>query len=192
MTIQPLKLKLSKKEFTDYVQKVDYKQWKPIGCVMHNTYRPDLAMVDDYVAGKNLNGKNDGLKTWPMPQLIDNWWQNYIRMKWNAGPHLFIYRDGIYVATPLDHRGTHSPSYNGAYYGVELIGDYERETLPDDIKYNTIHALKVLFQHLKMTPTELTLKFHREDPKTTHKCPGKNFPDKQQWLNWIKEYNIYA
>lgn len=193
MTIAPLKNGYTKDQFTDYVNSVvanQMKVWRPRGCVLHNTFLPNLAMVDDYLAGTNVHGRNAKLKKWTFDQLIDNWWQSYIKMKWAAGPHLFINRDKIWTATPLWMKETHSPSYNSTHWGIEMVGDFDTEAFPDDIRDNTIHAMACLYAMVGHSPADQPDGFHRhgDDPRTSHKnCYGKNAGLKSTWIKAIKE-----
>jgi hypothetical protein len=185
MTIEPIKKKVSPEEITKMVKA---SPWKAKGVVLHNTWLPGLKMVEDYLAGSNRNGKNPKLKKYTEGQLIDNWWVSYKRMKWAAGPHLFIFPTGIFIATPLSMRGTHSPSFNATHYGVEMIGEYDSEELPYTIKMLTAQTLQCLFKGIGVSATNETLKFHGEDPRTSHKgCPGKNARNKNMWLTLIKD-----
>jgi hypothetical protein len=186
VTIEPIKQKVSYEELKEILKTAKW-EWKPNGVVLHNTWLPDLAMVQDYLAGTNKNGKNPKLRKYSEGQLIDNWWVSYKRNKWFSGPHLFIFPTGIWIASPLHIRGTHSPSFNKTRFGVEMIGEYDKEVLPESIKTYTAQALKALLDHMKLEPTEQTLKFHGEDPRTSHKgCPGKNARNKKMWLDLIK------
>jgi hypothetical protein len=80
------------------------------------------------------------------------------------------------VFTPLTVSGTHSPSWNKTALGIEMLGDYEREAFDSGrglkVRQNTVCALATLCAILGIDPN--TLKIHREDPLTTHACPGKN------------------
>jgi hypothetical protein len=196
MTIEPIKKKVTPAELDKVL--VGIPRGKPFvdgrvpqGVILHNTWLPNLAMVEDYIAGKNTHGKNPKLSKISEGQLIDNWWVSYKRMHWYSGPHLFIFPTGIFIATPLHIRGTHSPSFNSSHYGVEMVGEYDKEQLPYTIKKLTIDALTCLFRHLGVQATEETLKFHGEDPRTSHKgCPGKNARNKLMWITEInKELN---
>ncbi len=183
MTIEPLRKKVTPDEI---LKAVKDSPWKAKGVVLHNTWLPGLKMVEDYLAGSNRNGKNPKAKKYTEGQLIDNWWVSYKRMNWAAGPHLFIFPTGIFVATPLSQRGTHSPSFNGTHYGVEMIGEYDTEELPFTIKKLTGDALQALFKGMGIVATDTTLKFHGEDPRTSHKgCPGKNARNKSMWLEMV-------
>jgi len=97
-------------------------------------------------------------------------------MKWPAGPHLFVDDKQIWVFTPLTVSGTHSPSWNKLALGMEMLGDYDKEAFDSGrglkVRKNTVPALATLSAILGIDPH--TMRLHREDPLTTHACPGKN------------------
>ena len=97
---------------------------------------------------------------------------------WHGGPHLFVDQTGIWVFNPLDRPGVHSPSWNRTSWGVEMLGDYETEPFDSGegllVRENAVAALGALFRRLGVPPDDARFKLHREDPKTTHLCPGKN------------------
>lgn len=176
MTVAPLKLAFTPEEFTAYVHGLGRMEWNPSAVTIHNTFAPNLAQVDGYLAAQK----------WTESQLIDNWWQSYIKMGWYSGPHLFIFRDKIWVATPLTLRGTHSPSFNKSHFGIEMIGDYSKEILPDSIRKLAVHGAAVLLNKIGVPAESKSVAFHGEDPRTTHKgCPGKNVGSKEQWISAI-------
>ena len=136
------------------------------------------------VAGKA--GAYLAAKKWNEGQLIENWWTSYRQKAWKSGPHIFIFPTKIYVATPLDVRGTHSPSYNLNYWGVEICGDYSHEILPANMRMMTERVLKAFYRQLGFAANGDNLKYHGEDPKTTHHfCPGQNIGPKASWLKAI-------
>ena len=155
MTIAPLKIGFTPDEFTAYVKKLGRLEWP----VNH-------------------------FQVWHVPeQLIENWWTMYRQKGWYSGPHIFVFRDKIYVATPLTLRGTHSPSFNKDHFGIELLGDYSKEILPDSIRSMGVHTAAVLLNKIGAHATMKTVKFHGDDPKTTHRgCPGKNVGTKADWI----------
>ncbi len=179
MTIDPLKKGYTPEEFTAYMDKEKPKKFGTtpiVGVTLHNTWMPDLKRVQGY-----LNSKK-----WTPEQLIDNWWVSYRKMKWYSGPHIFIFPEKIYVATPLNVRGTHSPSYNKNYWGIEIIGNYDTEILPPQMRKLAVHTAATMFKTLGVTATNINFRFHGEDPKTTHKnCPGKNIAPKSKWIEEI-------
>jgi hypothetical protein len=145
-------------DFATYVQTVQLLSWRPQFVVLHNTYIPTLA---DW---HNIPGEQRMLNL-----------QTYYRdtQHWSAGPHLFVADDLIWVFTPLDTPGVHSPSWNAISWGVELVGDYSSEDFDPGVQDNAASALAALHALAGIPPD--TLKLHKEDPKTTHKnCPGAN------------------
>jgi hypothetical protein len=69
----------------------------------------------------------------------------------------------------------HSPSWNRLSWGVEMVGNYSIEAFDAgsgaEVAANTVAALAGLHRRLGLAPA--ALKFHREDPRTTHReCPG--------------------
>lgn len=143
-------------EFADYVRTLTFNQWRPQFVVVHNTGDPTFADWHSIPTEKRLAGL-----------------ESYYRddQKWSAGPHLFVADDKIWVFTPLTTSGVHSPSWNHVAWGVEIVGDYDHEVLRTDVRANAISALTTLHEALGLDP--LTLRLHKEDPKTTHTyCPG--------------------
>lgn len=145
-------------EFKDYVQTVHLITWRPQFTVLHNTYIPKLADWHDVPGERRMRNL-----------------QSYYRdaQRWSAGPHLFVADDLIWVFTPLDTPGVHSPSWNAISWGVELVGDYSAEQINSAVQANAASALAALHALAGLHPD--ALKLHKEDPKTTHKnCPGLN------------------
>lgn len=157
-------------DFQSYLTTVHLDVWRPQFAVVHNTQLPKLS--DWHKKPGDLH----------MQDL-----QNYYRdtMRWSAGPHLFIADDLIWVFTPLNTPGVHSPSWNGISWGVELVGDYDIEPLSDGTRENAVIALASLHALARLDPQGLRI--HKEDPKTTHTyCPGKNIV-KADFIQWITQ-----
>ncbi len=145
-------------DFRQYVDDLNFSNWRPQFVVVHNTSAPRLSQWHST----------------PGAQRMQNL-QSYYRdqMKWSAGPHLFVADDLIWVFTPLTTSGIHSPSWNAISWGVEIVGEYEDEIFGGQIKSNSVEALTSLHQKLGLDPQHL--RFHKEDPLTTHKsCPGRS------------------
>jgi hypothetical protein len=145
-------------EFAAYVQTVALQSWRPQFVVVHNTGSPRLDQWHS-VSGADR-----------MQNL-----QHYYRdvQKWSGGPHLFVADDLIWVFTPLNVPGVHSPSWNEISLGMEMVGDYSAEAFDPRVKANAIAALTALHERFGLNVK--LLRFHNEDPLTTHKdCPGKN------------------
>jgi hypothetical protein len=145
-------------QFDEYVSTVSFGAWRPQFVVLHNTAVPKLSdwhSVSGADRMRNLANFNQNIQ------------------HWSAGPHLFVADDLIWVFTPLNVAGVHSPSWNSISWGVEMVGDYQVEAFDAQVRDNVAAALASLHAILGLDPN--TLHFHKEDPKTTHKtCPGDN------------------
>src|SRR6516225_6793718 len=144
-------------DFDGYVSTVSLVSWQPEFIVLHNTAIPTLSdwhSVPGEVRMRNL--------------------ESYYRdeLHWSAGPHLFVADDLIWVFTPLNVPGVHSPSWNSISWGVEVVGNYAVEWFDSAVRDNAMSALASLHAIVGLDPN--TLRLHKEDPKTTHDCPGKN------------------
>lgn len=158
--------------FASYVASLKFGAWRPRFVVVHNTSAPDTRTWQGWQARK--------------PPISDEkWMQNLVgyyrdEQHWSAGPHLFVTPGAINVFSPLTGPGTHSPSWNAISWGVETVGEFERDKFEGPIRTNLIAALAVLHAAvgLQPRPYELGVRglhFHKEDKATTHKsCPGRN------------------
>ena len=144
-------------EFDHYIATVQFSVWRPQFVVLHNTAVPKLSNWHDVPGSARMRGLAD-------------FYQN--QQRWSAGPHLFVADDFIWVFTPLNVSGVHSPSWNSISWGVEMVGDYEVEPFDASVRANTLDALASMHATLGLDPS--TLKLHKEDPLTTHNCPGTN------------------
>jgi hypothetical protein len=148
-------------EFEAYCHKLQWTSWRPSFIVIHNTGSPTLAQ------------RPQGFNASHMKNL-----EKYYRdeKKWSAGPHLFVDDNKIWVFTPLTVSGVHSPTWNKLSLGVEMLGDYEKEVFDtgrgQKVRRKTVVALATLNAVLGLDPGKMRL--HKEDPETTHNCPGKN------------------
>jgi hypothetical protein len=144
--------------FAQYVGTLTLTNWRPQFVVVHNTSAPRLSQWHSTPGSQRMLN-------------LENYFKN--QLGWSAGPHLFIADDFIWVFTPLTTSGVHSPSWNAISWGVEIVGEYEQETFAGPIKSNVIDALAILHQCLGIDPAGM--RFHKEDPRTTHRtCPGRN------------------
>src|SRR5450755_2104877 len=84
-------------DFDTYVASVVLTAWRPHFVVLHNTASPKLSQWHSVAGLQRM-------------QNLQNYYQN--TMHWSAGPHLFVADDLIWVFTPLNVSGIHSPSWN--------------------------------------------------------------------------------
>ena len=159
-------------DFSHYVDTVQFNLWRPRFVVVHNTSAPDLKTYANW-------------QTRAKPVTDEQWLlnlQGYYRDEqgWSAGPHLFVTPKSICAFTPLNVPGTHSPSWNSISWGVETVGEFERDPFDNGVRDNLVGALAVLHQKAGLSPLPYQvgahgLHFHKEDVHTTHKtCPGRN------------------
>jgi len=143
--------------FQQYVDTVAFDTWRPQFVVLHNTAAPTLANWHSVPGETRMRN-------------LESFYRDV--QQWSAGPHIFVADDLIWVFTPLNVSGIHSPSWNSISWGVEMVGDYEVEPFSPAVKSNAVSALATLHGAVGLDPT--TLKLHKEDPRTTHNCPGSN------------------
>jgi peptidoglycan hydrolase-like protein with peptidoglycan-binding domain len=118
-------------------------------------------------------------------QRVINLAHYYKTKGWPTGPNLIAIYDRVYVGTPLAYAGTNSPGFNGKGLGVEVEGDYDGTHDPTKgdglVAWTTAAwAFAELSEWLNIPINNDKLKLHKEDPKTTHDCPGKLV--KKPWL----------
>jgi hypothetical protein len=151
----------SAKQFDSYCHELQWNAWRPSFIVLHNTGIPSLAQRPSGFTLQHI--KN-----------LEAFYRD--TQKWKAGPHLFIDDKTIWVFTPLTVSGTHSPSWNKEAIGIEMLGNFETESFSTgrglQVRKNAVNAIATLCGILGLNPN--SMKLHREDPLTTHACPGKN------------------
>jgi len=150
--------------------------WRPRGVVLHNTGTMKWPGV---VNGKDILPE----------QRLDNMTVDWRNRKFPSGPHLVIAPDGmIWCAWPLWRAGTHSPSWNNTHWGIETVGDWNKEKPTEAMIRATAIASAGLLAMLGHPVSSETVKFHKDDPGTSHKaCPGPNFGTKASWLKSVTE-----
>lgn len=158
-------------ELRSYLTTLPTGTWSPRFVVVHNTSAPDLRLyTQDWLHRKNWTGE----------QWMRNLRDYYTGKGWPGGPHLFVAPDKIWLLNPLWKPGVHSPSWNKISWGVETVGEFEREPFDGAIRANLVGALAELHRHADLDPADYRLgvrglHFHKEDSATTHRtCPGRN------------------
>ena len=145
-------------EFKDYVATLSFGDWRPQFAVVHNTSEPRLTQWHSHPGEERMRN-------------LECYYRE--QQKWSGGPHLFVADDLIWVFSPLTGPGVHTPSWNAISWGIEMVGEYDEEIFNSGVRENVVDALAAL--HLWRGIDPETLRFHKEDPRTTHThCPGKN------------------
>lgn len=162
--------KLTKTEFLAYVGAKDFGTIPPKEIVLHHTWKPTI-------------------ETWAGERTIQALKTYYEGLGWDAGPHIFVAPDGIWLFTDMARVGIHAGAGNAVwekngqtlrgYYqpnaklvtysiGVEVVGNYDEKIWSDETRDLTLFCLSTLKNRLGLTTNEIT--FHRDySPKT---CPG--------------------
>jgi hypothetical protein len=161
-------------QFREHVAALEFTTWRPSFMTLHNTAAPTLEQWKAYPAEKRI--KN-----------LEAYYRD--QMGWSAGPHAFVAHDKIWLFTPFNTPGVHTPSWNGTALGIELVGDYARED--DDrgdgfkAKMNCVAVFGELHMRLGLNPD--SIKLHKEDPRTDHDCPGKDI-EKAEFIELVRQY----
>lgn len=177
-----VKQPFTQEQFRVYVNSMVWNRWRPSRVVWHNTGAPSLAQWIKSARDDAAKGLTPGMSR---IRSLENFFKS--NQGWSGCPHLFIANDFIWVMNRLDSAGVHSPSFNSTAIGIEMIGDFSTED--DDagvglaVKNNTIFATAMLCEALGLEPTDGqrvggaftgTIFLHKQDPRTTHDCPGKD------------------
>lgn len=108
---------------------------------------------------------------------------------WSAGPHLFVDEDQYFGMTPFSDRGVHAVSFNGTSVGIEVLGNYDEE---DPLTgrglacwKNAAAAGAAVLARLGVPISKASVKFHRDDPRTSKSCPGRRVT--KEWLIGLME-----
>jgi hypothetical protein len=157
-------------EFLAYLEGLRFGAWRPKFVTMHHTGAPSLATWQEWQRRAK-------------PVSDEQWLRNlaayYGGLGWSAGPHFFVTPKHICVLSDPVKRGVHAVSFNAMSWGVEVVGDFDRERLAGDYKDFVASALAAMFLALDAKPQpyrfrDCGLHFHRDDPKTKKTCPGQS------------------
>lgn len=148
-------------EFEARMKDFEKGSWQPQFIVLHNTAVPTLADWPKVIGTLRMAG-------------LENYYKN--DQKWSGGPHLFVAPEGVWEFNDLRQPGVHSPSWNRIALGVEMVGDFDHESFASGagllVRSNAVRAVAALSLAYGLDTS--TMRLHREDPQTTHHCPGNN------------------
>lgn len=167
-----VKRAFKQEEFAKYVKDLPLAKWRPNKIVWHNTAAPSLAQ---WIKSAKADGDRGLVSGISRIQSLEAFFKD--NNHWSGCPHLFVANDFIWVMNQLTAPGVHSPSWNSTSIGIEMIGDFAVED--DDageglkVKNNTIFATAILCSAFGLEPSTAIF-LHKQDPKTTHDCPGKD------------------
>jgi len=106
-------------------------------------------------------------------------------LEWNERNHRYTWRTG----RPIDEAGAHCRGSNARSIGVCLAGNYMTENLDADQLRALSYMLALLCQGHGLDP-DAAVKFHREMPRASTACPGKDVMD--WWGEIIRVTNSFA
>ena len=154
MTFLATPLALTAVEFSAYVEKLHWANWRPQFLVLHNTAEPNLAQWIHSGLGKTAGA-----------QRVKNL-NHYYKTEegWHSGPQIFVAPDFIWVACDLEADGVHASCYNRVSIGVEMVGDFATEPFDSGdgakVRDNAVACLaalhKVLHWQAYRDPEDLT------------------------------------
>jgi hypothetical protein len=160
--------------FEDYCTSITWENWRPSFIVLHNTAIPSLAQRPNGLTIEHLHN-------------LEAYYRD--TKGWSGGPHLFIDDFQIWAFTPLTVPGVHSPSWNSVSLGIEMLGDFENESFTTgrglNVRKNAIATISILTSRLGLDIEKF--KLHKEDPLTTHACPGKGVR-KLEIIHEVEDY----
>lgn len=167
--------RMTRKEFADYLDSLKFSTFNPTFVTLHHTASPSLAQ------------RPNGFSQQHLLNLL-SYYQN--TLGWNGAPHVFIddQSDGIIVFQRMDKRGVHAVSFNSKSWGIEMLGYYDYESFDTGrgavVRDNAMQALAIMCKRLHVNAD--TIKFHRDDPKTSKTCPGMKVK-KSYVVNTVQE-----
>jgi hypothetical protein len=170
---------MTQEEFVRHVEGLDFPPPQPTRIFLHHTWKPTQA---------DWRGHNTimAMKAYyERKHWVDSQGQEH--EGWDAGPHLFIAEDGIWLFSDLAHDGVGVYGQNYRSRHIEMVGNYDEKLPSGPILENTIVALGVLHERLGLDIRKLS--FHRDF--STKTCPGSKVA--KDWIiplvaKWIEEY----
>lgn len=164
-------------EFSDYVQLIPIGSWAK-SVTVHHTYSPDL---------------EDRPEGWKLSHMENLRYYYSNVLGWSAGPHLFVDEEKIFGLSSLYSKGVHAKSFNSSSIGIEALGNYDVEDNKTGrgkkVWLLTAIAVAILLKRLHLRPSNKTVLFHREDPKSNKTCPGSRV-EKEWFLSLVNDaYN---
>ena len=157
-------------EFLDYLDDIKFGAWRPQFVTVHHTGAPTLKNWYDWQNRK-------------VPVTDEQWLRNLAayygnELGWSAAPHFFFTPEHYCVLSPPEKRGVHAASFNGLSWGVEMVGNFDTEAFPYELRTRYVAGLACLHiaTGLKVLPYQRGVQgmhFHRNDPKTSKTCPGR-------------------
>lgn len=166
--------KWTAEQFEKYIQTVKLGWANSV--TVHHTASPSLAQRPQGWLSSHLSN-------------LKHFYQRVL--KWSRGPHLFTDEDEIWGMSSLWERGVHAVSFNKDSIGIETLGNYDTEDPTSGRGLQcwtmTAAATAIILKRMGREPNENTVKFHRDDPRTSKTCPGRKV-QKRWFLDLVRAY----
>jgi hypothetical protein len=148
--------------FSEYVRTLNLS-WAE-GITIHHTASPDHQQRPKGLIIQHIRN-------------IQDFYQRAPR-RWSSGPHLFTDEDQIFGMSSLERPGVHARSFNKTHIGIEVLGDYDYVDPKTDERgrqcwRTAARAAAILIARSGLSVDSIN--GHRDDPRTSKTCPGKNF-----------------
>lgn len=154
---------LNKKEFESYIEKKEVRR-KIDKIILHHTW--------------------DTVEQWEKGEVSISYYKEMYEEKgWQAGPHLFVSPEGIWLFTDIAHKGRHANQGNIGSIGIEIVGRYDKKLPSGKVWRNAKAVLKILLERFNLKFKDIH--FHREyNPQKS--CPGRAIT--KRWItNQLEE-----
>lgn len=171
----------------------DREAWREyIAALAPSTFAWADSITVHHTASPSLAQRPQGWKIQHMRNLKHFYGKE---LGWGSGPHLFTDEDQVFGLSSLYRRGVHARSFNSHSIGIEALGNYDFEPCEhgrgEEVWRMTAFVVAVLLKRMGLQPTEETVLFHRDDPKTSKTCPGK-LVEKEWFLDMVKGHSDRA
>jgi len=100
---------------------------------------------------------------------------------WEAGPHLFVAEDGIWLFSDIAHDGVGVAGHNYQSRHIETVGDFTSTLPKGNTLSNLVTAAAAILKGAGIGVD--SMKMHREDQQT--QCPGNTFA--AQFRPWFRD-----
>ena len=152
----------TREQTLERINALQWTDWRPQGITLHNTALPTLAQWAETGAAHDAR--------------IRNLQEFYEQTKAGTPARTGSSRATGSIGSPIRSvPGIHSRCFNKTRFGIEMVGDYNKEEFNSGdgamVRDNAVFLIAALNLKFNFDPGDLT--FHVECKKDNHDCPGK-------------------
>ena len=141
-------------DFAAYAKEASkHGSWNPVGITVHHTGAPSLAQRPYGFTAQHMQNIKWGYEN---------------DRAWSSGPHFFVDQNGIWVFVDPAYPGIHAVSFNDTHHGLEMLGNYDSESVNTDVLANTAICIRACMNAWGYDKYN----FHRDCKHTKKTCPG--------------------